>query len=101
MPTRCLAIRLSRPGWNKRSGSTKRERDLFKVRSVIDIDSPFASELWLHKGFFLLFQAIGFLLQGVFLSAVVNRGDLLFLTSNQVEPLRLFHPTIGGLRNIT
>ncbi len=55
-------------GWNKRSGSTKRERDLFRVRSVIDVDpdSPFAGELLLHKGFFLLFQDIGFLLQGVF-----------------------------------
>ncbi|NOX93291.1 MAG: hypothetical protein GXP18_12825 [Gammaproteobacteria bacterium] len=74
MPTRCLAIRLSRVGWNKRRGSTKRERDLFKARSVIDVDpdSPFAGELLLHMGFFLLFQAIGFLLQGVFLSAVVS-----------------------------
>ncbi|NOX92145.1 MAG: hypothetical protein GXP18_06765 [Gammaproteobacteria bacterium] len=75
MPTRCIAIRLSPAGWNKRSGSTKqRERDLFKVRSVIDVDpdSSFAGELLLHKGFFLLFQAMGFLLPGVFLSAVVS-----------------------------
>ncbi|NOX90984.1 MAG: hypothetical protein GXP18_00610 [Gammaproteobacteria bacterium] len=69
MPTRCLAIKV---GWNKRSGSTKRERDLFKVCSVIDVDpdSPFA-------------------------------GDLLFLTSISGGTAALVPLYIGGLRNIS
>ena len=68
----CIASKLNRVGWNKRSGSTKRERDLFKVRSVIDVDSPFAGERCCIKSFFLLCQAIDFLLQGIFLSVVVS-----------------------------
>ncbi|MCF6338481.1 MAG: hypothetical protein L3J84_11115, partial [Gammaproteobacteria bacterium] len=41
-------------GWNKRSGSTKRERETLRVRSAIDIhlDPPFAGEELLHEGFF-------------------------------------------------
>ncbi len=47
MLTRCITIRLNRVGWNKRSGSTKRERSLFNVRLIIDVDPdlPFAGEL--------------------------------------------------------
>ncbi len=85
----CIAVRLSWVGWNKRSGSTKRERDIFKVRSVIDVhlDLSFAGESLLHEGFFLLFQAIEFLLQGFdfFVSAREYRSDLLFLSLLQQE----------------
>jgi len=47
--------------------------------STFDQLSSFAGESLLHEGFFLLYQAIGFLLQGSFISGRERRGDLLFL----------------------
>jgi len=80
-----IAVRLSWVGWNKRSGSTKWEREMFKVLSAIEVclGSPFSGELLLHKGFFLLFQAIRFLLQDFdfFVSGREHSGDVLFLVA--------------------
>jgi hypothetical protein len=86
----------SRVGWNKRSGSTKWERDISKARSAIDIylDPLFGDELLLHVGFFLLLSDNRvFIAECFFVSGCKHRGDLLFLHSPLVEPLRLFHPT--------
>ncbi len=54
----------SRVGWNKRSGSTKREGDIFKIWFVINV----------HL-------------------ALPFDGEWLFFIVLLVEPLRLFHPT--------
>jgi len=87
-----IAVRLSWVGWNKRSGSTQRERDI-KVRSVIDayLESPLAGEPLLHEGFFTCFKRSGcwFFCQWWW-------AQRLFVLSYRllVEPLRLFHPTV-------
>jgi len=87
---------VNRVGWNKRSGSTKWERDISKARSTIDIyfDLPFVGESLLHVGFFLLLSDNRVFIAGYFfVSGRKHRGNLLFFHSPLVEPLRLFHPT--------
>jgi len=94
-PLKGIAVRLSRVGWNKRSGSAKRERDIFKVRSTIGVhlESPFAGESLLYEDFFLPFEAVGFLLQGGCPRSWARRRFIVPY-SLLVEPLRLFHPTV-------
>ena len=69
-----IAVRLNRVGWNKRSGSTKWERDIPKVRAAID--AHFAHRLsacCCRVRFFSPVLAARFFLQGFgSLSAIMN-----------------------------
>jgi len=62
-------------GWNKRSGSTKRERNIFKIRSAIDayLDSPFAVSRCCMRDLFSCFRQSVFCFRVlIFLSAIMS-----------------------------